>query len=448
MHILCPVGELSLNEAVLFLSEGNRMGLIDKILAPVRGVLPTYGVQQSYRTFTEPSPSFSTWDSGMYEQMQIRAIVECISTWCSKLKPEFVTPDGSAGSLPRMQRLVASWPNDMQSWPDFIKLVMGRLLIDTTAYVAPGYDALGNIIALYSVKPIHTEVLEYRDEPWIRFRLPTGDVMAYPFYDVAILTRFQLESDIFGGGNGPLNPTLRLMDAQRQAEEIALKTGADIKFIGKLSGLMHEKDMEAKRKRFSEQNLGPTNKSGLLVYDTSWDEVKQIKTDHYTIDTDEMARIDKALFEYFTINEKILNGSYSDSEGSAFYESCIEPKGIQLGNALTRMCLTPTQVRKGNYIMFSSSYLEYASTDSKLKVAKELGGMGILRVNDVRDIFQQPHIPGGDVRMIRGEYYGVNDDGDIVMESGGRTEHGTTSIDHDTFEDDLTEDEDDGSADS
>ena len=424
----------------------NHMGLVEKILAPVRDVLSPTVHTRSYSTFTEPSPAFASWDGNMYEQAQIRARVECISTWCSKLKPEFVTPDGSGGSLPRMQRLVASWPNDMQSWPDFIRVVIGRYLIDTTAYIVPGYDENRNVVALYSMKPSYVEVVEYQGEPYVRFHLVTGEVLAYPFYDVAILTRFQLNSDIFGGGNMPLTPTLRLMDAQRQAEEIALKTGADIKFIGKLSGLMHERDMEAKRKKFSDQNLGPRNQSGLLVYDTSWDEVKQIKTDHYTISTEEMTRIDKALDEYFTINEKILNGSFNEQEGTSFYESCIEPKAMLLGNAITRMCLSATQVRKGNYVMFSSSYLEYASTDSKLKVAKELGGMGMLSINEVRDIFQQPHIPGGHMRLIRGEYYGMNPDGEIVMESGGKSDHESTTDEPDW--DSTWEDEDDGTADS
>lgn len=420
------------------------MGLLEKMVAPVQSLfsIPTTRPATSFRTLTEYAPSFSAWDSRLYEQIQIRSIVECISTWCAKLKPEFVTPDDSNGALPRMQRLVRAWPNDMQSWPDFIKLVIGRYLVDTTAYIVPGYDENRNVVALYSMKPSYTEVIEYQGEPWIRFTLRTGDRQAFPFYDVGILTRFQLDSDIFGGGNTPLTPTLRLMDAQRQAEEIALKTGADIRFIGKLSGMVHEKDMNAKRDRFAQQNLSPTNNpTGLMVYDQTFEDITQIKDpNRYTIDPEEMERIDKALFEYFMINEKILNASYNDQEGSAFYESCIEPKGIMLGNAITRMCLTPTQVRKGNYIMFSASYLEYASTDSKLKVADKLGGMGMISVNEVRDIFQMAHMPGGYMRLIRGEYYAVDDEGNIIMESGGKTDHGTTSVD---VPDDETYDEPD-----
>ncbi len=404
---------------------------------------------QGYKTFTEHSPYFNSWDGTLYEQAQTRAIIECIATACSKLKPEFVTPEGSQGSIPRIQRLFAAWPNDMMDWPTFLRRVFTILLTETTAYVVPGYDARdGSITSLWPMKPSYTEVVDYEGEPWLRFHLLTGEVQAYPFYDVAILTRFQLDSDVFGGGNRPLTPTLRLMDAQRQAEEIALKTGADIRFIGKLTTLTHEEDLKKKRDRFAESNLSPKNKSGLMLYDSTIDDLKQVDPQRFTIDPEEMARVDKALYSYFTINEKILSGSFNEWEWAAFYELCIEPKAIALGAALTKMLLTPTQVRKGNHIMFSSGYLEYATPESKLKVATNGLDRGVYTVNEVRDIFQLPHIPGGNVRMIRGEYYMIDDMNNIIAESGGKTDHDTTTVsgsdEKDAYEevDDVGDEED------
>ena len=403
------------------------MGLLDKLVQPVKSLFskPTQEYVTGYRTFTEHSPAFSSWDGNLYGQLQIRAIVERIATACSKLKPEFVTPEGSGGSIPRVQRLFSTWPNDMQTWPDFLRLVSTRLFMDNVAYVVPGYDARDrSIVALYPLKPQYAEVVEYDGEPWWRFHLYTGEIQAFPFYDVAVLTRFQFESDIFGSGNEPLNPTLRLMDAQRQAEEIALKTSADIRFIGKLSGLMHEKHIQEKRDLFSEANLGRDNTSGLLLYDQTFESIEQLKTDnHYVIDPDEMKRIDKALYAYFGINEKILNAEFDEQVWNAFYESTIEPVALMLGERLSLMLLSPTQVRKGNRIMFSSSYLEYASIDSKIKAANLLTTTGTGMRNEVRDIFQLPRDPNGDVYMVRGEYYVMDRDNNIIAESGGRTDH-------------------------
>ena len=431
--------------------EGNgRLGLLEKLIPKslrpkVKKTPDALSPTQGYRTFTEYSPYFSSYDGTIYEQAQTRAIIECIATACSKAKPEFVTPDGSAGSIPRMQRLFSTWPNDLMDWPTFIHRVITLMLVETTAYIVPGYDEKdGSINSLWPMKPSYTEVVEYEGEPWMRFHLLTGDVQAFPFYDVAIVTRFQLDSDIFGGGNRPLTPTLRLMDAQRQAEEIALKTGADIRFVGKVVTNMHEDDLTRFRDRFSQSNFGSDNKSALVLYDNRIDSLQQIDQDHFTIEPEEMERIDKALYQYFTINESILKGDFTEAQWAGFYELCIEPKLVALGSALTRMLLTRTQVRKGNYIMFSSGYLEYATPDTKVKMVGSMLERGIMNVNEARDVFQLPHLPGGTARMIRGEYYMIDDDNNIIAESGGRTDHDTTTVDEPDDLLDEPEDNDDG----
>ena len=68
--------------------------------------------------------------------------------------------------------------------------------------------------------------------------------------------------------------------------------------------------------------------------------------------------------------------------------------------------------------MFSANRLQYASTNSKLLVSQQLFDRGILSQNDVCDIWQLPHIEGGDKRYIRGEYKpnGAKDDTPASMQ--------------------------------
>ena len=379
-----------------------------------------------FKTFTESAPTFSAWDGSLYEMAQTRAIIERIATSCSKLKPEFVVPDGKDGVNPRVQRLFETWPNDEMTWPDFLRRLATILYTDTTAYVVPQLDADNRVVGLYPLKPTSADVVEYESEPYFVFHMANGDTQAFEFYQVAILTRFQLSSDIFGGKNVPLTPTLRLMDAQRQAEELALKNGARIRFIGKLAGLVKPEHMDAKREKFGEANLGPRNSSGMMVYDNTWETIQQINEQHFTIDESEMARIDKALYTYFGINESILTNDYDESQWGAFYEGCIEPFAIMLGEQLTKMLISPIARRHGNRIMFSSSYLEYATPESKRKVVNDSIDRGVMTINQALDIYQLPHIPGGDVRVIRGEYYMVDENNNVVAESGGHNSEGST----------------------
>ena len=372
-----------------------------------------------FRTFTESAPTFAAWDGTIYEMAQTRAIVERIASSCSKLKPEFATPEGKGGVNPRVQRLFETWPNDEMTWPDFLRRLATILYTDTTAYVIPQLDRDFRVIGLYPLKPASADVVEYQGEPYIVFHMLNGDKQVFGFYQVGILTRFQLYSDIFGGGNVPLTPTLRLMDAQRQAEELALKNGARIRFIGKLTGLVKPEQMDKKREKFGQANLGPSNTSGMMVYDNTWETIQQINEQHYTIDEAEMARIDKMLYTYFGINEHILTNDYTEEQWGAFYEGCIEPFALMLGEQLSKMLLTRIERRHGNRVMFSSSYLEYATPESKRKTVDDGLDRGFLTINEARDIMQLPHIPGGDLRLIRGEYYMVDENNNVVAESGG-----------------------------
>lgn len=404
------------------------MGLLSKLFPPRRGQhgsqLPFTAQTQGWQTFTESAPRFASFDATVYEQAQTRAIVERIAVACSKLKPEFVMPEDGTSINPRVQRLFESWPNDEMTWPDLIRRIATILFSTTTAYVIPQLDRDHRVIGLYPLNPSYAEVVEYEGEPYIVFHLFNGEVMVFEYYQVAILTRFQLYSDVFGGGNVPLTSTLRLMEAQRQAEELALKNGARIRFIGKLAGLVQPKQMDDKRRKFGESNLGPTNTSGLLVYDNTWEDIQQIKEQSYTVDTTEMNRIDKALYIWFGINEHILTNDYTEEQWGAFYEGVIEPFALMLGEQLTKMLVTPIQRRHGNRIMFSSSYLEYATPESKRKVIDDMLDRGTITWNQAADILQMPHFPGGDMRILRGEFYILDEDNNVIAESGG---HNSTS---------------------
>ena len=49
------------------------------------------------------------------------------------------------------------------------------------------------------------------------------------------------------------------------------------------------------------------------------------------------------------------------------------------------------------------------SNQDKLNVSSQMLDRGILSINDVRAIWNLPPVEGGDVRIIRGEYYNAED---------------------------------------
>ena len=55
--------------------------------------------------------------------------------------------------------------------------------------------------------------------------------------------------------------------------------------------------------------------------------------------------------------------------------------------------------------MLTPNRLQYMTNNDKLNVSSQLLDRGVMSINDVREIWNLEPVEGGDVRIIRGEYY-------------------------------------------
>ena len=386
-----------------------RVELIDKLFGPRR----TDASQAGYfKTLTEYSPVFSTWDGGVYEQGLTRACIHAFATACSKLDPKYVGTTNSA-----LQRAFVTWPNQMMPWSRLLYRLATIYEIDCNAAVVPSLDPLGRKVGLWPLKFDMCELVDYDGEMWARFHLPSGDVYAIEASDVCLLSKYQYESDYFGSKN-VLGSTIRLLRAQGDAEENAIRIGSKIMYIGKASGQLKPKDLEAKREKFSEDNLGAANGTGLMLYDQTFDSVEPVNHKPYVISDDEMTRIDNHVFDYFGTSREILQNKFTEETWDGYYEGKVEPFAIQLSDGLNQMLFTQRE-RLTNHVMFSSNRLQFMSAASKRNMVRDMTQGGEMTVNEGRAILGLPPVPGGDVFMVRGEYYRVDLEGNIVSASGG-----------------------------
>ena len=366
--------------------------ILDKILGktpePIGTAVETVGT----RPFT------TGWSGSMYQQVLVRSVIERFAVACSKLKPEI---QGSA--RPRVRRAVETSPNEFQTWPQFLYRCATLYMNNTTVCVVPEYKPGTQVqIGYYPIPLAQAEVVDHGGEYWLRWTSLDGDVRAIELAKVAVVTRFQYVSDWFGDGNILAN-TLSMLKAQEDAQKQSLNDSAQIRFIGQLNGQVREEDMAKKRDRFAEANLGVSNETPLMVYDNTFASIEQLKAQNWTIPSEEMERIENNVFDYFGINRRILQNAYDENAWDAFYEGCIEPFALALGEAMTQATFTMRE-RPANRIMFSSNRLEYAAASSKRNINKDMTDRGIMTINEGREILQLPPIDGGDIFILRGEY--------------------------------------------
>lgn len=374
------------------------MGLLDKIFghkAQETVVRPSEG----YVTMTEMSPVFTSYHGTMYQQELTRAAIERFASACSKLKPESL---GTASAS--VQKLVASRPNEQMTWPTFLARLATLYEVDDTVFVVPSYGRDGvTVRGLWPVKCEYAELIENAGTPWLRFHFATGKTALSKLADTCVISKFQYTSDVFGEENC-LDSTMSLIDAQSKAQEHAIADSAKMRFIGAVDGQVRDDDLTKKREGFVKDNMGPDNAGGIVVYDSTFRDVKQLQPYNYTIDSAEMERIQANVCNYFGISPDILQNSYNEETWNAWYEGRIEPFAIKLGEGLTNMLYTPVQIVHGNSLQFSANRLEYASSPAKRNMVRDMVDRGIFSINECREVLQMPPIEGGDARVIRGEY--------------------------------------------
>ena len=141
----------------------------------------------------------------------------------------------------------------------------------------------------------------------------------------------------------------------------------------------------------------------------------------WVVDADQVKLIKDNVFDYFGVNEDVLQNKAYGDKWSAFYEGAIEPFSIQFSEVMTKMLFTLREQSNGNAVIATANRLQYLSNAEKLNVSSQMLDRGIMSINDVREIWNLPPVEGGDARIIRGEYYNadqkVSEDQEVSDES-------------------------------
>jgi hypothetical protein len=376
-------------------------GLFEKLFPKqIQKQTQSTAVQSYFKMLNGYTPSFTTYDGGIYEMELTRAAIDRYATFCSKLKPEI-----QGGAYKSLEKILQFKPNPWMSTSQFLYRLATILKVNTTAFILPLYaEDQETITGFYPLLPQRTEVIEVNGEPWLRHQFGTGQKAAIELSRVGVLTRFQYKNDFFGDGNTALRPNMALLDTQRQGIIEGVKQSAMLRFLVKLTNTISNENLRKERERFSADNLGSDNTTGILMFDSKYSDVKQIDSKPFIADPEQMKIIQGNVYNYFGTNEKILQNSFDENVWNAYYESEIESFAIQLSLVLTNMLFTEKELAFGNAIIFSSNRLQYASNSTKLSVSQQLFDRGILSTNQVMDIWNMAHVPDGDKRYIRREY--------------------------------------------
>ena len=379
------------------------MGLFDFIFGKRPPAPAPY--EGTFKLLNGYTPRFTSYSGGVYESELIRAAINARAIHISKLKIE---TKGAAS--PALQNKLKHGPNSLQTWSQFLYRLSTVLDIHNTAVIVPLYDMYGEPSGIYAPLPSSCEVVQYDGEPFLRCDFNGGRKAAIELNRCGILTKYQYKDDFFGESNRCLLPTMEMIHIQEQGIKEGVKSAATYRFMAQLSNFSKPKDLAAERKRFSEYNFASdADGGGLLLFPNTYQDIRQINARPWVIDAAQMSAIKTNVFNYFGVNEEILENKAIGDAWAAFYEGAVEPFAIQFSEVMTKMLFTLREQSAGNMVIATSNRLQYLSNADKLAVSEKLLDRGIMSINDVRDIWNLPPVEDGDARIIRGEYYNAAD---------------------------------------
>ena len=132
------------------------------------------------------SPTFTSYNGGVYEMDLTRTAVNSFATHCSKLKPEI---EGSA--LKSLEKTLQHKPNYFMDTTKFIKRLATYVAVEHTAFIIPIEDEYGRLCGWYPLRAQRCEVVEAAGQVYLRYLFANGEHGAIEFERVRIMTDYE-----------------------------------------------------------------------------------------------------------------------------------------------------------------------------------------------------------------------------------------------------------------
>ena len=293
---------------------------------------------------------------------------------------------------------VAKKPNEIQNAYRFYYQVISNLLFYNDSIIYVQRDENYNITGLYPLDYWEGKFYEYKNKLWIKFKFGKNKERFVPYSDCIHLTRFVGLDGLVGGSQKPLIKALSFKHILDEGIINAIKTTQSIRGVLKSTkSILKPEDVKKMRDQFVKDFMDGSNESGIGGIDatTTFTPVELKPT---VASSDQMKNIDDKILSYFGINENIIQSKYSEDEWNAFYESVLEPIGIQMSLEFTDKLFTPTEKTFGHEIIFESNRLQYASNKTKIELLRY--GSNIFLIDELREIFNSAPLPNGEGQKV------------------------------------------------
>ncbi len=323
-----------------------------------------------------------------------RECINAIATHCAKMIPKHYKRSGQLKTEinQNINYIVSCKPNPYMTVYQFLYKTVSLWLSQNNEFLYIDIDNKGYLRGIYPLNPLFCTLVEYENEIWLKFQFLNGNIY-YTKYDRIIHLRdYYIDHDFYGDTNNTLISAIETQTVTDDGIKNAIKISTSLRGIVKAqNAMLKNKDIQEMRNDFVNDLLKST--TGIAGLDARMD-FKEININPVLLNKEQLEMVNGNIYGYFMISPKIIKSEYTDDEWNAFYESVIEPRAIQMAQAFTNAIFSEKAIKEGHCIDFSVNRIKYAKTDTKISLIKEAGSLGLLTVDEGREILDLPAIGG------------------------------------------------------
>ena len=371
------------------------------------------------KVLDDQKATFTPYKGDFHDDIDIRACVDAIARNGAKMHPRHIrnTNGQIENQKGNLYKLLAKQPNEIQDAYKFYYQVISNLELYNDSFVYIQRDNDLNITGLYPLDFSEGKLYEFEGKLWIKFRFGRSKERFVPYDSCIHLTRFVGKDGLFGGNTLPIVKVLSIKHIIDEGIVNAIKTTQRIKGIIKTTkSMLKPEDVKKMRDQFVDDFIKGGDQIGIGGLDATTD-FEPVKIEPTTASDNQVKIFDDKILAYFGVNENIIQSKYSEDEWNAFYESVLEPIGLQMSLEFTNKLFTPTQKNFGNEIIFESNRLQYASNKTKIELLRYANN--IMTLNELREVFNLAPREGGDVILIDQNHSVMDEEGGNEDEEQG-----------------------------
>lgn len=366
--------------------------------------------QEKPQAFIEINNTFSSFSGTGYNSAAFRAAVDAIGRHTAKLQAH----SDDKG----LENLLASAPNAYMSGYDLLYKTAAAYFTHNNAFMLLQRDGSWRITAVYPVNPQSVEFRPGTDGAlYLECLFPDGRQVAFPYSDMIHLRRHFLTNDLLGDSNAPLFPLLDTAETLNQGIAASVRNGTSIRGVLKFTSLVNPAQVRAEKEQFVSDYFNPGNSGGIAATDQRFDFVPANITP-YNVPKEQVEAVERQIYDYLGVGASIINGTYTENEFSAFYESIVEPFALQLSQEF--------KLKSGVEITFTAERMEFSSADTKIKLLHEAAPLGLITVNEARRLLALPPVDDGDRRLQSLNYVSADKADAYQLEESEVSEDGKT----------------------